>query len=187
MRKKVIIYSNNRIVQKFETAKNAAAWLGIRPRTFRMMMLKHSVHGKYICRYLNHKHYEPSKKYVGPPIKVFAFLKDGTFVNEYPSLQEAARILEVPNSTISMILKGKCISTGGYTFSLTEKFPGIREIGRRGLPKKPIVAAKDGIEKTFPSIYAASKILNINRIGIIHVLKGRYKTSSGYTFNYLTL
>ncbi|NOX64845.1 MAG: hypothetical protein GXO85_03365 [Chlorobi bacterium] len=187
MSKKVIIHSNNRTIKTFSTAKEAASWLGIKPRTFRMMMLNHGIRGKYICRYINPDHYKRWQTFIGPPKAVFAFLKDGTFVAKYPSISDAAKSLEVRSSTISLILKGNCISTKGYTFSLTETFPGIREKKDTGMAKKPIVAIKDGVEQSFPSVYAASKALDINRIGIIHVLKKRYKTSSGYKFKYISL
>lgn len=48
------------------------------------------------------------------PIK--AFLKDGTFVGEFPYITKAAEELGLEQSAISLVLKGTYKSTKGYVF-----------------------------------------------------------------------
>lgn len=47
---------------------------------------------------------------------VSQYTKDGQFVRTYPSMNEASRLTNAPQSTISLCCNGKCKSSGGFVW-----------------------------------------------------------------------
>jgi plasmid maintenance system antidote protein VapI len=101
---------------------------------------------------------------------------------KFDSVTQAATYLGVSKTCISRVLKGKSKTAGGYFFYYA--YLGISEIR---LPvdksRKAIVCNETG--ESFVSIKKAAESLGLFSTSITAVLKGKYKTTGGYTFSYL--
>jgi hypothetical protein len=112
------------------------------------------------------------------------------------TISEASDVTGVPHSSIRVIARSKDINkiSKGYNFRFVNeedkynkrpKFDGYDWLRKRKRKRFTIPVTmtdlKTGKSYNFNSINEAARELNINRIGIIHVLKGRYKTTEGYS------
>lgn len=123
---------------------------------------------------------------------VYQFNKDGMFIKEYPSIQEASN----ENNINACLICNNCkmnkssISTGGFMWRYAEdcKEKHIAPYFKNytHLMKKVAQCTLDGvIIKTFESVKKAEKETNINRYGIYDCCIGKKKTSKGYIWKYI--
>jgi hypothetical protein len=96
---------------------------------------------------------------------------------------EASELTGSAHSTIRNAAKRErgFLQTGWYIRLLEkEVIPKYIPSTHRENKRIPVTLIKNKYKRTFESIQEAAETLGINRIGIIHVLKGRYKTTEGY-------
>eukprot|EP01066_Platyproteum_vivax_P007844 Platyproteum_vivax@DN3165_c0_g1_i2.p1 len=119
------------------------------------------------------------KRTPGPiPTPVRAVNLESDKVTHYPSSARAARAFNIAQSNVLAVLGGKRESIKGHVFEWAGEKPEAH-----GRVKQPIVATHEtGTKRSFESIQAAAKELNVSQSNISAVLGGRMKTTKKYSF-----
>jgi hypothetical protein len=119
--------------------------------------------------------------------KVYQYSKEGVFINEYVSVREAARQLNIFATSISAAIKNRRYSNsaGGYLWSF-EKLSF--HTGYVGVKSKNIIqlTLDNVFIREFSSICSAAKELNLSKSGIIKCCKEKQKQCGGFIFKYKT-
>ena len=121
---------------------------------------------------------------------VVAINKNGN-VKIFESQRECSRVLGIDHRGVNDCLKGRCKTHKGYTFKYIEQlesgiYEGITDLTLE--PSKitptPIVAIqKDtGRVRMFESQHECSRVLGIHQGSVNKCLKGKRKSTGGYTF-----
>lgn len=116
--------------------------------------------------------------------KVIQCDKNGIFINEYESIQEASKKTGANRTTISGVLSGIHKTANGFIFVYKENFP-IKDISKYNKRKKGRRVAQVDIKsgniiKVFNRITEAGKELGINYKNIQFVIDKPNRTSGGY-------
>ena len=124
-------------------------------------------------------------------IPIVAIQKDTGKIRVFESQNECARQLNLNQSKISKCLLGKRNHTGGYTFKYIEQlesgiYEGITELAlepSKTAPTPVIAIQKDtGKIRMIKSQSECARQLNLDPGHICNCLKGRLKSTGGYTF-----
>lgn len=109
---------------------------------------------------------------------------DGSFVNEFLSVQEAAASTQIDRTSISGVLTKTKKTAGGYIFVYKENFP-IKDISQYQCRKKGRKVAQvnpntNEIVKVFDRIADAGKELNVSYKAIHKVINKPGRTAYGF-------
>lgn len=129
-----------------------------------------------------------AKKYIKPEAngtrKIIQCDMDGNFLNEYKSVQEAAKKTDSNRTTISGVLTGTYKSANGFIFVYKENFP-IKDISKYRKRKKgkriaQVDVKSEKIIQVFDRISDAGKELGVNYKNIHKVIDMPGRTACGY-------
>lgn len=102
---------------------------------------------------------------------------------EYPSVKNAAGVLNLQESTIHRIIRGKLKSTGGYSFKEIGDPTPLSVLKKRSKGRSRRIKDQNGIVYDSPT-EAANK-LGLSRGDLSRVLSGKRNHTKGYTFTYI--
>jgi len=107
----------------------------------------------------------------------------GNIVDEFPSLSQASRELNIAVSNISKVIRGKARTAGGFRWFLSKDFSPdqIPPAKPHGLSK--IVRCIE-TQKLYVSVTGAGEATNISSSHITSNCKGTRKNAGGYTWEY---
>ena len=108
--------------------------------------------------------------------KIYQYDLNGNLIQEFPSLREAERILNINHGNISKCCNGLYPHTGGFIFK-TDQSGIIQPVQNKKAEKKIVIeVSKDGsILQEFASIADAAKITGIDASNISRVCNGKKK------------
>lgn len=128
--------------------------------------------------------------------EVFQFSEDRTFIRSFPSLKDAARETGTSYKTLSMCLRGKCSSAGGFLWSCSrDKIPEkaktawesrIENGTKAGTPVDQIDLETGKVVASYRSIGEAAKAANTYISSISEVVKhiGNHRSAGGFGWEY---
>lgn len=140
-------------------------------------------------RYFTPEDIERANSIRRTPIVAIRF-RDGK-VQHFISQQEASRQLGINQSSINGVLRGKSRGAGGYYFVFERDFNDSinyanHDYQRRKIPVKAI-NVHTGEIRTYPNARAASRDLCVHESSISTILRGKIRSSKGWTFDNIDL
>jgi hypothetical protein len=127
-----------------------------------------------------------------PKRAVCQYTVDGTLINSYESIKDAAGAAGIAPANISSVLRGDAITAAGFVwaYSTTDvsdvHFPGKQY--RSPSSKQAIVqyTLNGNVIKHFDSVNEAARLCSISVSGIRNVLNGKNHTAGGSVWAYAT-
>jgi len=122
--------------------------------------------------------------------KIIQFDLNMNKINEFMSINEAAKILNIERTNISSVCKGKSLTAGGFTFLFKTEYDQNKEyiFVEFNNNKKSVVQLDyitNDIIETYNSLTSAALVLNIQVSHISSCCKGKRNSTGGFKFMYL--
>jgi hypothetical protein len=117
--------------------------------------------------------------------KVIQYDLKGNLIKEWGSIQQASKALNIADSSMTAVCKGRLKTSGGFIW----KYLGDNDLSLNLVPgkvKKAVIQydLKRNFIKEWGSIREASKSLNICESSISMVCTGKYKTAGEFIWEY---
>lgn len=140
-------------------------------------------------RYFTSEDIERANEVRRTPVVAIRF-RDGR-ARHFISQQEAARQLGLDQSSVNGVLRGKSRGAGGYYFIFEKDFDDTidytdRDCQRRKIPVKA-TNIYTGENRTYPNARTAARDLNVCESSISNILRGKVRSSKGWTFDDIDL
>ncbi len=194
--KMVKVYKDGEFYKEFRAQYEAAEYLDINKDKFRRMLYEKIDHKGYTAEYSDpeDRARKPHRRNFGNQKKpVFQYSKDGLLVDEYASIAEASRKIDISKNCIRRAVKEKRALAAGFYWrhvkthkifvSDNKKLPRVIDGPVKG--KTVVAFDMDQNEiKEFISITQAAKWAGVHRTAVSLVLTGRQKRAGGYVWKY---
>lgn len=190
------------ILEIFDSPAIAAKILGTNVRNVNTATKVKYPKTKYALRRINEKGditipIKPYREYPSFRKAVNQYDKQMNFIKQFDSIMEAARCIGVDRKSISGIIKGKVLTSGGFIFREIDKngkiieplYIGLKRKKSSGMynktPTKPInkIGLNGQVVETYRSVYMAIKTIPIDRRVLSKALK-RNTSFNGFTYKY---
>lgn len=138
--------------------------------------------GGYVWRYKGDEFGVFEKKNLS---KVKQYSKDGTFIAQYNSINEASEATGIIKSGISNCVLGLSLSSGGYVWKYDDgDYSDVNKYIKPTWKSILCFDSKGNFIKEFDSIAKAAEELNVWGSTITECCKGKIKQTKGYIFKY---